>query len=75
MLILDITLCGGWASSDYPNSGCGGGTCAQQVTNGNNFVGDLLIANLDARHCVQQLESAFARPSFLEVSSILALVV
>jgi hypothetical protein len=36
-LILDITLCGGWASSDYPGSGCPG-TCTQQVTTGSNFV-------------------------------------
>jgi hypothetical protein len=37
-LILDITLCGGWANGDYPNSGCPA-TCTQQVTTGNNFVG------------------------------------
>jgi hypothetical protein len=36
-LILDITVCGGWASGDYPNSGCPG-TCAQQVTTGSNYL-------------------------------------
>ena len=37
MIVLDITLCGGWANSDYPASGCPG-TCTQQVTNGKNFI-------------------------------------
>ena len=36
-VILDTTICGGWANSDYPGSGCPG-TCTQQVTSGNNFV-------------------------------------
>ena len=36
-LVIDTTLCGGWASSDYPGSGCPG-TCTQQVTTGKNFV-------------------------------------
>ena len=36
-IVLDITLCGGWASSDYPASGCPG-TCSQQVTSGKNFI-------------------------------------
>jgi hypothetical protein len=36
-IVLDTTICGGWASSDYPGSGCPG-TCTQQVTDGNNFV-------------------------------------
>jgi hypothetical protein len=35
-LILGITLCGGWANSDYPKSGCPGSTCTQQVTTGSN---------------------------------------
>jgi hypothetical protein len=41
-LIFDITLCGGWASSDYPNSGCPG-TCTQQVTTGSNYVSAYLM--------------------------------
>lgn len=36
-LVIDTTLCGGWANSDYPGSGCPG-TCTQQVTSGKNFV-------------------------------------
>jgi hypothetical protein len=36
-VVLDTTICGGWANSDYPGSGCPG-TCTQQVTSGNNFV-------------------------------------
>ncbi|KAF8485208.1 glycoside hydrolase family 16 protein [Russula ochroleuca] len=43
-LILDTAICGGWASSDYPNSGCGG-NCAQQVTSGNNFVNATWVIN------------------------------
>jgi hypothetical protein len=41
-LIIDTTLCGGWASSDYPNSGCPG-TCTQQVTRGSNFLSAYLM--------------------------------
>jgi hypothetical protein len=41
-LILDITLCGGWANSDYPNSGCPG-TCTQRVTNGSNYFSAYLM--------------------------------
>ncbi|KAF8505398.1 glycoside hydrolase family 16 protein [Russula emetica] len=50
-LILDITLCGGWASSDYPNSGiyipnsgCPG-TCTRQVTTGSNYVNAAWLIN------------------------------
>ncbi|KAI0272489.1 glycoside hydrolase family 16 protein [Gloeopeniophorella convolvens] len=35
-LILDTTLCGGWADSDYPNSGCPL-TCDEFVATGSNF--------------------------------------
>jgi hypothetical protein len=41
-LILDITLCGGWANSDYPNSGCPG-TCSQQVSTGSNYSSAYLV--------------------------------
>ena len=41
-LIFDITLCGGWANSDYPNSGCPG-NCAQQVTTGSNYISVYLV--------------------------------
>ena len=41
-LTLDITLCGGWANSDYPNSGCPG-TCTQQVTTGSNYISAYLV--------------------------------
>jgi hypothetical protein len=41
-LILDITLCGGWASGDYPNSGCPG-TCTQRVTTGSNYFSAYLM--------------------------------
>jgi hypothetical protein len=41
-LVLDITLCGGWASGDYPNSGCPG-TCTQQITRGRNYVSAYLM--------------------------------
>jgi hypothetical protein len=41
-LILDTTLCGGWANGDYPNSGCPG-TCTQQVTTGSNYVSAYLM--------------------------------
>jgi hypothetical protein len=41
-LILDITLCGGWASGDYPNSGCPR-TCTQQVTTGSNYLSAYLM--------------------------------
>src|SRR6267154_6212769 len=41
-LILDITICGGWASGDYPNSGCPG-TCTQQVTTGSNYFSAYLM--------------------------------
>jgi hypothetical protein len=72
-LILDTAICGGWASSDYPNSGCGG-NCAQQVTSGNNFVSEhfmsLLLVVLyrcesrchvgyQLHRCVQLIETAF----------------
>ncbi|KAI0270844.1 glycoside hydrolase family 16 protein [Russula aff. rugulosa BPL654] len=43
-LIFDITLCGGWANSDYPNSGCPG-NCAQQVTTGSNYINATWIIN------------------------------
>lgn len=49
-LVLDITLCGGWASGDYPNSGCPG-TCTQQVTTGRNYLSAYLM-NLLACHAV-----------------------
>lgn len=42
-LILDITLCGGWASGDYPHSGCPG-TCTQQVTTGSNYFSAYLLS-------------------------------
>ena len=45
-LIFDIDLCGGWANGNYyaPNSGCPvGGTCAQQVTTGSNFISAYLV--------------------------------
>ena len=41
-LILDITLCGDWASGDYPTSGCPG-TCTQQVTTGRNYLSAYLM--------------------------------
>ena len=44
-LVLDITLCGGWASGDYPNSGCPG-TCTQQVTTGRNYASAYLYGFL-----------------------------
>ncbi|KAI0285145.1 glycoside hydrolase family 16 protein [Russula aff. rugulosa BPL654] len=43
-LVLDITLCGGWASGDYPNSGCPG-TCTQQVTTGRNYANAAWLIN------------------------------
>lgn len=36
--VLDIAICGGWATGDYPNSDCPG-TCSQRVTRGRNYVG------------------------------------
>ncbi|KAH9040485.1 concanavalin A-like lectin/glucanase domain-containing protein [Lactarius pseudohatsudake] len=36
-LVINTALGGGWASSDYPNSGCPG-TLSDQITKGENFV-------------------------------------
>lgn len=47
-LILDITLCGNWANSDYPNSGCPG-TCTQQITTGSNYVSAYFMNFLPCR--------------------------
>jgi len=46
-LVLDIAVCGGWASGDYPNSGCPG-TCTQQVTTGSNYISTYLMNFLHA---------------------------
>lgn len=35
-IVFDITLCGGWCASDYPNSGCPG-TCTQRLEDPQNF--------------------------------------
>ena len=40
-LVINTALGGGWASSDYPNSGCPG-TCSDQIAIGNNFVSEFL---------------------------------
>lgn len=49
-IILDITLCGGWANSDYPGSGCPG-TCTQQVTTGSNYVSAYIFVKLSCLSC------------------------
>lgn len=36
-LVFDTTICGGWAGSTYPRSGCPG-TCSQMIANATNFV-------------------------------------
>ncbi len=36
-LVINTALSGGWASSDYPNSGCPA-TCRDQIAKGKNFV-------------------------------------
>ncbi|KAH9999541.1 hypothetical protein BJV77DRAFT_939763 [Russula vinacea] len=43
-IILDTAICGDQASSDYPNSGCNG-SCTQQVTDGQNYVGAQWVIN------------------------------
>ncbi|KAI0305885.1 glycoside hydrolase family 16 protein [Multifurca ochricompacta] len=49
-LVLDITLCGGWASGDYPSSGCPG-TCSDLVTKGANFTSAKWMINyIDVYH-------------------------
>jgi hypothetical protein len=73
-LIFDTTLCGGWASGDYPNSGCPG-TCTQQVTTGSNYFSACLMNFLPVmlyryesrcrmdyqfHNCVQHIEHSFA---------------
>jgi len=40
-LIIDTTICGGWAGAAYGNSGCPG-TCSDMVANATNFVGELI---------------------------------
>ena len=40
-LVINTALGGGWASSDYPNSGCPG-TCSDQISIGKNFVSEFL---------------------------------
>lgn len=44
-IILDTAICGDQASSDYPNSGCNG-SCTQQVTDGQNYVGEYFMCFL-----------------------------
>ena len=39
-MIIDTTICGGWAGGAYGNSGCPG-TCSEMVANATNFVGEL----------------------------------
>ena len=41
VLVLDTTICGGWAGGAYSSSGCPG-TCAEMVANATNFVGELV---------------------------------
>ncbi|KIL69297.1 glycoside hydrolase family 16 protein [Amanita muscaria Koide BX008] len=36
VLVLDTTICGGWAGAAYPSSGCPG-TCAQAIANKTNY--------------------------------------
>jgi len=43
-LIINTALGGGWASSDYPNSGCPG-TCSDQTAVGKNFVDAKWVIN------------------------------
>ena len=40
-LIIDTTICGGWAEGAYGSSGCPG-TCSDMVANATNFVGELV---------------------------------
>ena len=40
-IIIDTTICGGWAGGAYGNSGCPG-TCGDMVANATNFVSELL---------------------------------
>lgn len=35
-IVFDITLCGGWAAADYPNSGCPG-SCSDMVKDPTNY--------------------------------------
>lgn len=43
-LIFDTTVCGGWANSTYPRSGCPG-TCSEMVANASNFATAKWIIN------------------------------
>jgi hypothetical protein len=45
-LVLDITLCGGWAGGAYPRSGCPG-NCTEHVSKGENFVGMSIMIPLE----------------------------
>lgn len=43
-MVIDTTICGNWASPNYPNSGCPG-TCSDMVANAANFAGERPICN------------------------------
>ena len=40
-IILDTTVCGGWAGDAYSSSGCPG-TCSEMVSNATNFASELI---------------------------------
>ncbi|KAI9451667.1 glycoside hydrolase family 16 protein [Lactarius psammicola] len=51
-LVINTALGGGWASSDYPNSGCPA-TCSDRITKGKNFI--LLIERPDAKWMINSI--------------------